>query len=74
MFLWKNNQNIPELLLNTNYPSQYALQNSVDPDEMALNKLSHQHLHCLSFCFIFLADFSICKNTKMEGSALEIWG
>ena len=25
--------------------------NSVDPDEMACNKPSHQDLHCLPFCF-----------------------
>ena len=26
---------------------------SVDPAEMACNKLSHQDLHCLPFCFWF---------------------
>ena len=39
-----------------------GLANSVDPDEMAHNEPSHQDLHCLSFCFIFLAGFPICNN------------
>ena len=29
---------------------------------MAHNEPSHQDLHCLSFCFIFLADLPICNN------------
>ena len=28
-----------------------ACANSVDPDETACHKLSHQYLHCLPFCF-----------------------
>ena len=31
----------------------FFLENSVDPDEMVHNELSHQALHCLPFCSDF---------------------
>ena len=43
---WKVNSFIPADQTGT-------FTNSVDPDEMAHNKPSNQHLNCLSFCFFF---------------------
>ena len=33
-----------------------------DPDETAGNKMSHQDLHCLSFCYWFLTETLVCNN------------
>ena len=36
--------------------------NSVDQDETAHNKPSHQDLHCLPFCSRFWISTSVCNN------------
>ncbi len=43
-----------DLTLSTSHASWRAMYaNSVDPDETARNKPSHQDLHCLQVLFIF---------------------
>ena len=41
------------LILSARQTKTITCANSVDPDEMAHNELSHQDLHCSPFCLDF---------------------
>ena len=65
---------VPSLQTNTD-----TFANSVDPDEMARNKWSHQDLHGPPFCSWFLTETPICNNgcvqTQRWKSPLQkLWG
>ena len=50
------------LTISTLQTKKDAIANSVDPDETARYQPSHQDLHCLLFCYLFLIETPICNN------------
>ena len=57
------------------WPIPNTSANSVDPDEVAYNMLSHQNLHCHSF--IIITDYlqkCTCPDSKLEESTPKTKG